>query len=151
MGLIKRLNRWGKSLREVAPTLSTSYGDLVDRLTILTIKGQRLTGTASVQSFAQGIEIAAALDDYLFFPIVTLPEYHDLLSTNQKLWDVEDDLRALLKTRNLWTPAERAEFIRLAIDVPRLNEVRSGLKKAVDIKLPSKWTEHKQYTEWLND
>ena len=72
-----------------------------------------------------------------------LYDIQDLLEINNTLWDIEDKLRIKESKQSFDT-----EFIRLARDVYFTNDIRSEIKKGINIKLGSNLVEEKSYVEY---
>ena len=121
-----------------------SVGELIDKITILRIKRERIRG-ASAQAniereFGRLSEIRsrASLDTA---DLAALEE--ELFQVNSKLWNVEDELRALEQNGNF---GER--FIELARSVYRLNDRRSLIKRQINTATGSAIVEEKSYAAY---
>jgi hypothetical protein len=121
--------------------IPSSPGDALDRLTILTLKTQRVADPAR-RAVAQRHHDAlrqAWLDQGL--PPPEQVDGHDrLLAVNGELWEVEDVLRAHEARGDF---GER--FIQLARSVYRLNDRRAALKAEIDARLGAEHPEVKSY------
>jgi hypothetical protein len=111
-----------------------SIGELLDKISILSIKSQ-YTDTSYVHKELQDlIEIAKKHqvydDSYLA----------KLLSINHKLWKIEDDLRVLEKSQDF-----DETFIELARSVYITNDLRASIKKQINEKYKSQYQEVKCY------
>ena len=124
------------------PHVPVSVGELIDKITILEIKVERLP---SQQSRELADLERRALEQVLGG--LALPDVADLRqslrSINEQLWEVEDALR----------DCERAgqfdeEFIRLARSVYRMNDERARLKAAINEVTGSEIREQKGYAEY---
>jgi hypothetical protein len=69
--------------------------------------------------------------------------YHELIETNSKLWDIEDELR-VLESKNKFD----SEFIELARKVYFTNDKRFELKNQINSLTDSEIREQKQYVEY---
>jgi hypothetical protein len=129
--------------RQARPLLvEVAAGDLLDRLTILEIKSER------IQDPAKLLHVRAELGA-LAEPRRALGESPELAAlqaqlreVNVRLWDVEDELR-LCEQRQNFGP----RFIELARSVYRTNDRRAALKRAVNELLHSPLVEEKSYAE----
>lgn len=112
--------------------INISSGELIDRITILELKSRY---TSEVQRELQElIELAKSHNLYK-------QEFLDsLLEINKKLWDVEDELRILEKQQDF-----SEKFIILARQVYLLNDERARLKREINQKTNSDYTEIKLY------
>jgi hypothetical protein len=123
--------------------IEVSCGELLDKLTILEIKSERMKDPAKLANVAREKALLETVWETL--PGVAGNESlaalrQALKQTNEKLWVIEDDIR----------DKERAEvfdgaFISLARSVYRTNDHRAALKKQVDQVLGSRLTEEKSY------
>ncbi len=140
----------------ITPTLATplinnskimaeiSYGELVDKITILEIKTERITDPKKLKNIH--IELASLYETYQQYidnstQIQQLR--HKLKTVNEILWDIEDDLRA--KERN---QIFDNEFIQLARRVYLNNDQRYAIKRRINILLGSHIIEEKSYTDY---
>jgi Family of unknown function (DUF6165) len=121
-----------------------SVGELIDKITILRIKRERIrTAPARVNIEHEldrllEIRARASLD---LSDLAALEE--ELSQVNGRLWDVEDELRALEQNGNF---GER--FIELARAVYRLNDRRSLLKRQINTVTDSAIVEEKSYPSY---
>jgi len=130
------------SAAEFPPLLvPTAPGELLDRVTILQIKVQRITDPARVK-IAQ-----ADLDALLAICAKSIPSSprldqltQELREVNGKLWQIEDDIRAAEARRDFG-----AQFIELARSVYHNNDRRAALKRAVNELLGCVIQDQKQY------
>jgi hypothetical protein len=126
------------------PLVPISWGELIDKITILRLKRARLHDAAAVADVAREL---AALEAIVAGLDPTPPELPALTaalaSVNARLWEIEDDIRA-------HEAAQRfdAGFIALARQVYQQNDERGRLKRAINALLGSGFVEHKQYTAY---
>lgn len=115
-----------------------SHGDLIDRITILSIKLERLSG-ASKRDVQKEHGLLSARRDAA--RLVVDPQLElQLLQVNQSLWQVEDALRDC-EQRGSFTD----EFIQLARQVYQLNDQRAALKLQINLQTGSGLIEIKSY------
>jgi Family of unknown function (DUF6165) len=124
-----------------AVLIPVSYGDAADRITILTIKNERIKDEAKLDHVSTEL---ALLSD-AFFANVKLADGFDTLfaelkAINEALWEIEDDIRAC-EARSDFGP----DFIRLARAVYLTNDRRAQIKRAIDELLGSELREEKSY------
>lgn len=121
-----------------------SVGELIDKITILRIKRERIRAAAAQDNVQR--ELDGLLQIRARAPLATpdlAPLEEQLLQVNGRLWDVEDELRALEQGNNF---GER--FIELARSVYRLNDERSRLKRNINAVTGSAIVEEKSYTAY---
>ena len=117
-----------------------SPGELLDKITILRIKAERMqdaTKLANVRLELQLLERtwrdACGTGD-------VAAEERALQAVNERLWDIEDRIRAKEAAR-----AFDAEFIELARSVYIENDERAAVKKRINLALGSRLLEEKSY------
>jgi S-methylmethionine-dependent homocysteine/selenocysteine methylase len=88
--------------------------------------------------------------DYLLFIVennleisTESPEYLELLSINQELWVIEDDIRDKERIKEF-----DDDFIKLARSVYYTNDVRAKIKKEINLKYSSGFVEEKSYQSY---
>jgi hypothetical protein len=123
--------------------IEVSHGEIVDKLTILQIKKENITDPIKLENIIKE-------HDYLFsvvendLGISTLsPEYLELLSINNELWVIEDDIRDKERQKEF-----DFDFISLARSVYYTNDVRAKIKKEINLKYSSGFVEEKSYQSY---
>jgi len=123
-----------------SPTIPVSWGELLDKLTILAIKRARIADPVA----RANVEREHALLDAIGAPVLDEPgvaePFAALARVNAALWDIEDAIRAE-EARGRFGPA----FIDLARAVYRTNDERAVLKRRIDEALGSALVEEKSY------
>lgn len=123
---------------EIAP------GELVDKITILEIKLERITDPAKLANVRIEYDI---LMDVLRREVKNSPELaqltRELKEVNGKLWTIEDDIRDLERSKD-FGPA----FVALARSVYRTNDERAATKRKVNALLNSVIVEEKSYAAY---
>jgi hypothetical protein len=109
-----------------------SIGELLDKISILSIKSQHIDNYYVRKELRDLIKIAQEHQVY------DAPYVSQLLTINRKLWKIEDDLRVLEKSQTF-----HQEFIDLARSVYITNDQRSVIKKEIDEKYNSSYKEVK--------
>ncbi|MFO7305659.1 MAG: DUF6165 family protein [Gammaproteobacteria bacterium] len=121
-----------------------SPGELIDKITILQIKSERIsdpTKVANVRAELALLEQVWRDSPYAANDIAA--EWAALRRINEKLWDVEDRLREKERTKTF-----DEEFIELARSVYFTNDERAAVKRTINTKLGSKIIEEKSYAEY---
>jgi hypothetical protein len=124
-----------------APLAPVSWGELVDKITILEIKAERITAAAAVANVRRELDLltaALALDPAETAAIAPLRA--DLRRVNERLWTVEDDIRRCEAEGDFGQA-----FVALARAVYRLNDERAALKRRINDALGSAIVEEKSY------
>jgi hypothetical protein len=125
------------------PLVPVAWGELIDKLTILEIKRERLTAPKALQSV--GLEYSA-LQRVLGENGKELPLRHlraKLRAINEQLWEVEDLLREHEAAKDFGDV-----FVSLARSVYRLNDERAAIKRAISVQLNSAFVEEKSYASY---
>jgi uncharacterized protein DUF6165 len=121
--------------------IPVSPGELVDRLTILRLKTERITDATKLKNVRYELgrlRITAEASLPADGPVIELGE--ELYRTNAMLWEVEDELRAAEAEG-----AFGADFVELARAVYRWNDKRADLKRQINSVLGSAIREEKSY------
>lgn len=119
-------------------------GDVVDKVTILCIKLERIEGESKRANVARELDVLrAAWDAAGHVPMESLDDYAGLVDVNGRLWDVEDELRDHERRRTF-----DDEFVRLARSVYRLNDQRARHKRSINDALGSELVEEKSYASY---
>jgi hypothetical protein len=109
-----------------------SVGELIDKISILSIKSQHTSNEYVTKELQDLIAIAKKHQVY------DTPYVSQLLSINRKLWKIEDDLRVLEKSQDF-----NVTFIELARSVYITNDLRAKIKKEINEKYKSTYQEIK--------
>jgi uncharacterized protein DUF6165 len=121
-----------------------SPGELLDKITILRIKAQRISDPqklANVRMELSALEDTWGGSGYANADIDS--EVDALLKVNERLWVIEDDIRDKERAQGF-----DAEFIRLARAVYFENDERADIKRRINLKLGSKIVEEKSYAKY---
>jgi Family of unknown function (DUF6165) len=123
-----------------------SPGELLDKITILRIKSNRMSDPAKVAN-VRG-ELAALEQTWnasAYAKIDVESDIGALLAVNERLWVIEDDIRDKERAQ-----AFDAEFIRLARAVYFENDERAAIKRRINSTLGSSIVEEKSYSDYKN-
>lgn len=125
-----------------------SYGELIDKISILEIKAQRISDAAKLANVEK--ELAALLVTWQSHPASAGQSIDDLWAglrdVNGQLWDIEDRIR-IKEGQGLFD----AEFIELARAVYFINDDRARLKRELNTRLGSDLVEEKSYANYLRE
>lgn len=120
-----------------------SPGELLDKITILEIKAERIADPEKVRNVRYELELLSALWDRAVPDVDVGEERAALKSVNEKLWVIEDDIRDQEAAK---TFGER--FVELARAVYVTNDQRAAVKKQINLKLGSAIIEEKSYSDY---
>ena len=121
-----------------------SPGELLDKITILQIKAERIADPAKVANVKTELDMLekvwreAVADDAEIRALGA-----ELKAINEALWEIEDDIRDEERNRRF---GER--FIELARAVYVTNDERANAKKKVNLHLKSNIVEEKSYQDY---
>ncbi|HLC07166.1 MAG TPA: DUF6165 family protein [Candidatus Babeliales bacterium] len=122
-------------------TAEISYGELIDKITILNIKSQRIINEEKLKNVRTEF---ASLQDTCNRYIGSREDIAQLQALlqkiNEELWDIEDAIRVKERKQEF-----DAEFIAIARSVYITNDRRCAVKKQIDVLLGSHLTEEKSY------
>lgn len=121
-----------------------SPGELLDKITILQIKAERITDPAKVANVEAELELLSRVwEESVEYDDVITALSAELKSINETLWEIEDDIRDEERNRRF---GER--FIELARAVYVTNDKRADAKKRVNLHLNSAIVEEKSYQDY---
>jgi hypothetical protein len=128
----------------MTPRVPVSWGELIDKITILEIKQERLRAPEARARAAQELaQLRAVVVEAGEAPSGLATLRGDLATVNRRLWDIEDAIRRKEASRTF-----DADFIELARSVYRGNDERSRIKRAINELLGSDIIEEKQYVDY---
>jgi hypothetical protein len=121
-----------------------SYGELIDKVTILEIKSERMSDPAKLANVRDELQLLTSLWDADAASGTDIAaERAELKRVNEALWEIEDEIR--VKERD---QAFDARFIELARAVYRTNDKRAAVKRGINLKLGSRLVEEKSYQDY---
>ena len=121
-----------------------SPGELLDKITILEIKSERMDNPQKVENVRHELGLLSKVWSDSVMEDETISELHRLLkSINEELWEIEDDIRNEERHDRF---GER--FIELARAVYVTNDKRARAKKDANLHLGSDIVEEKSYKDY---
>ena len=125
------------------PLVPISWGELVDKMTILEIKSERIADEVKVANVRRELDaLRAAMTAAGRMPAGTGNLVAELKAVNESLWDIEDQIRDEDAAGN-FVP----RFIDLARSVYRNNDRRARIKRDINLLVGSDLIEEKSYAE----
>ncbi|WP_434625426.1 tetratricopeptide repeat protein [Azospirillum sp. B2RO_4] len=118
-----------------------SWGELLDKITILDIKAERIADAdklANVRREREALVAVAAQADTARPEVAALID--DLRAVNTTLWEVEDEIRDCERAKDFGP-----RFVELARQVYHTNDRRAALKRDLNQLLGSELVEEKSY------
>ena len=121
-----------------------SPGELLDKITILQIKAERINDPVKVANVQAELEMLNRVwNDSVDIDAEIRTLTAELKSINETLWEIEDDIRDEERNQRF---GER--FIELARAVYVANDDRAAAKKKVNLHLNSAIVEEKSYQDY---
>jgi uncharacterized protein DUF6165 len=128
----------------VNPVVPVSWGELLDKVTILEIKSERLNDESARAKVGRELDRLSAIADEAMRVQPDVAGLKAVLKrVNETLWRIEDEIRACEAAKRF-----DAEFVRLARAVYQNNDERGRLKSEINRLLKSEIDEEKQYTKY---
>lgn len=121
-----------------------SFGELLDKIAILQIKSERMQDAAKLANVRH--ELSALEGIWMAHPAAgedILALRAQLKAVNERLWVIEDDIRAKEKAQ-----AFDDAFVQLARSVYFENDERARIKKDINLALGSTYVEEKSYQDY---
>jgi hypothetical protein len=121
--------------------IEVSNGEIIDKLTIIQIKLERINDRAKL------VNLKKEYDELIHISSSILstsdPLYTALYEVNCELWDIEDHIRDLERSKDFGQ-----DFISTARAVYVKNDKRSELKREINIRTSSGLMEEKSYEKY---
>jgi len=127
-----------------SPLAPISWGELVDKITILEIKRLKILSSKSLINVNK--ELVLLNNIFLGSEIYLngIFELKDqLFEVNVKLWEIEDKIR-IMESKNIFDD----KFIQLARSIYTLNDERADLKRLINTSCNSEIVEEKSYSKY---
>jgi hypothetical protein len=121
-----------------------SVGELVDKVTILEIKSEKIEDAGKRANIRRELDaLAGVLKPLLAATPDLAPLKAELRTINETLWRIEDDIRDCERRRD-FGPA----FVALARSVYQTNDRRAATKRKIDELTGSELVEEKSYAPY---
>jgi hypothetical protein len=124
--------------------IEVSPGELLDRISILEIKSQRIGDPAKLRNIHHELGL------YRSTILGKIPDgkamtglARDLKAVNETLWTIEDEIRACEANQDFGK-----RFVELARSVYRTNDRRASIKREINVLCGSTIIEEKSYTQY---
>lgn len=119
-------------------------GELIDKITILQIKSDRITDEDKLVNIRHELDVLTKTRDAQMQDSEELAKLSAELKTiNEKIWDIEDDIRECESRKDFGEA-----FIELARGVYHTNDRRAAVKKQINLLTGSSIIEEKSYTDY---
>ncbi len=121
----------------------TAPGELIDKLTILRLKAERIADAAKVANVrVEKDALMQTADAHIAQSAELDALWEELYQINSDLWVIEDDIRDCEMAKDFGE-----NFIRLARAVYITNDRRADVKKKINLLLGSALIEEKSYAD----
>ena len=121
--------------------IEVSNGEIIDKLTIIQIKLERINDPGKLENLRKEYDILKKATVKLIHQ--DDPLYISLYRVNCELWDIEDRIRDFERRKDFGE-----EFIRTARSVYICNDKRSVIKREINIRTASGLIEEKSYEKY---
>lgn len=121
--------------------IEVSNGEIIDKLTIVRIKIERISDSDKLENLKKELEILAKASASIMGQ--DDPLYKSLYQVNSELWDIEDRIRDYERRKDFGQ-----DFISTAREVYLKNDKRSEIKRQINIKTSSGLIEEKSYEKY---
>ena len=121
-----------------------SFGELIDKLTILEIKKSKITNKEKLKKIQLEYELLNKKYQTILNDRKELQVFYEaLLKVNNKLWEIEDKIRIFENNKEF-----NDEFIDLARSVYKSNDERFAIKNDINETFDSEIQEQKEYENY---
>ena len=125
-------------------TVPVSFGEVLDKITILEIKSERIQDPEKVKNVRKELdELNRVWNRVVENRDLVSEQRKQLKAINETLWEIEDDIREQEADQDF---GER--FIALARAVYVTNDKRAAVKKQINLALGSSFVEEKSYQDY---
>ncbi len=121
-----------------------SFGEVLDKITILEIKSERIKDEAKLKNVRLELEELSQTWNEAVEDQQRIAELRQQLkAVNEALWEIEDDIRDQEAAQDFGP-----RFIELARSVYITNDKRAAIKKEINLALGSRFVEEKSYQDY---
>lgn len=121
-----------------------SFGEVLDKITILEIKSERIKDEAKLNNVRLELEeLSETWNEAVPDQSAIADLRQQLKAVNEELWVIEDDIRDQEADQSFGP-----KFIELARAVYVTNDKRAAIKKDINLALGSRFVEEKSYQDY---
>lgn len=121
--------------------IEVSNGEIVDKLTIIEIKLERIADVTKPTNLKKEHQVLEEAVDSIIKD--SDPLYKELYKVNCDLWDIEDHIRDLERRKDFGS-----DFVETARSVYFKNDLRSEIKRKINLSTGSGLLEEKSYEKY---
>jgi len=130
-----------RTMKGQAVLTEISVGELVDKITILQIKSERIKDSGKLKNIRRELEILTCLKLEILKPFPELEGTEaELKKINEEIWDLEDQVRDHEHREDFG-----ATFVSVARSIYKTNDRRADLKRRINDFAGSSIIEEKSY------
>lgn len=130
-----------EKVKSMSLLIPVSAGELLDKLTILLIKKERITESRKRENISRELgQLQSVYQERIEQSVELDALVSELRLVNERLWDIEDEIRSCERDK-----AFGNTFVELARSVYRTNDRRADLKYQINGLLGSELVEEKSY------
>jgi hypothetical protein len=123
--------------------IPVSVGELIDKLSILHIKQNMITDSSKLEFINKEFELLYNFSSSYLNDEQISNLYHQLISVNTTLWEIEDELR-IIESQKIFDN----KFTELARLVYKNNDIRFTIKNTINQLTNSEIQEQKDYVNY---
>ncbi|MDX1634995.1 MAG: DUF6165 family protein [Marinobacter sp.] len=125
-------------------TVPVSFGEVLDKITILEIKSERIKDPEKLKNVRTELEELTETWNRSVPDQAAIADARERLkAVNEELWVIEDDIRDQEAAQDFGP-----RFIELARSVYFRNDRRAAIKKEINLALGSRYVEEKSYQDY---
>lgn len=125
-------------------SVPVSFGELIDKITILEIKSERMDDAEKVANVRHELALLEKTWSDVAEKSADISNARSRLrAVNESLWEIEDEIR-VKESRQTFDD----EFVELARAVYVTNDQRANIKKEINLALGSELIEEKSYQDY---
>ena len=128
---------------ECCPRVPVSWGELVDKITILQITSERIAARDARANVARELASLSRVAGDAIDGVT--PLIAQLRAVNEELWEIEDKIREREAEGDFGQ-----RFVQLARAVYKKNDLRAAIKRRINDALGSELVEEKSYAGWAS-
>jgi hypothetical protein len=121
--------------------IEVSNGEIVDKLTIIEIKLERITDKLKLDNLKNEYNMLEKVVSGIIKH--SDPLYAELYKVNTELWEIEDHIRELERNKDFGK-----DFVETARSVYFKNDLRSEIKRKINLATGSGLIEEKSYDKY---
>ena len=128
--------------RRPCPLVPISWGELLDKISILEIKRERIGDAAALANVLNELRLLERAAEPVAGAAAIVALRARLKSVNERLWEIEDGIREKEREGDFGEA-----FVALARSVYQRNDERAAIKREINLLLGSDLIEEKSYAD----